>query len=260
MPLLWPSDSRQRPFEVLASASGVGLFAGILDTFPGLDNAGHAAINRGSAERLFARFATETTAMGGPGIDSPERFAIKKKIGGGDPPSRDACRCRHQTERGAHEHLSPADMGCCVRRGSSSGRSLAGDHAGLGWHHLRHGERRQSGERQRHDRLRRRELSLLDRQVRRHDRAVHGISQRRGGNRYLRPLQRVDGDRPQRRRDFAIWLVRVVQLQRDHQWRKQRQPPDHVCRVARRGTVCQLDVERPADRRAEQHDNRKRSL
>ena len=157
VPLLWPSDSRQRPFEVLASASGVGLFAGILDTFPGLDNAGHAAINRGSAERLFARFATETTAMGGPGIDSPERFAIKKKIGGGDPPSRDACRCRHQTERGAHEHLSPADMGCCVRRGSSSGRSLAGDHAGLGWHHLRHGERRQSGERQRHDRLRRRQ-------------------------------------------------------------------------------------------------------
>ena len=78
MPLLWPSDSMQRPFEVFTSASGVGLFAGILDTFPGLDNAGHAAINRGSAERLFARFATETTAMGVPGIDSQERFAIKK--------------------------------------------------------------------------------------------------------------------------------------------------------------------------------------
>jgi hypothetical protein len=30
----------------------------MLDTFPGLDNAGHAAINRGSAERLFARIAT----------------------------------------------------------------------------------------------------------------------------------------------------------------------------------------------------------
>lgn len=81
VPLLWLSDSRQRPFNVLASASGVGLLAGILDTFPGLDNAGHAAIGRGSAEPLFARLATETTAASVPGIDSPERFAIKN--GGG---------------------------------------------------------------------------------------------------------------------------------------------------------------------------------
>jgi hypothetical protein len=29
----------------------------MLDTFPGLDNAGHAAINRGSAEPLFPRLA-----------------------------------------------------------------------------------------------------------------------------------------------------------------------------------------------------------
>lgn len=81
VPLLWPSDSRQRPFNVLTSAWGVGLFARMLDTFPGLDNAGHAAIGRGSAEPLFARLATETTAASVPGIDFPERFAIKN--GGG---------------------------------------------------------------------------------------------------------------------------------------------------------------------------------
>ena len=41
-----------------APSAGVGLFAGMLDAFPGLDDAGHAAINRASAERLFPRFAT----------------------------------------------------------------------------------------------------------------------------------------------------------------------------------------------------------
>ena len=87
MPLLWPSDSRQRPFNVLTSAWGVGLFTRMLDTFPGLDASRHAAINRGSAEPLFPRLAMETTAMGVPGIDSQERFAIKKKKWGGDPPS-----------------------------------------------------------------------------------------------------------------------------------------------------------------------------
>ena len=59
VPLLWPSDSRQRPFNVLASASGIGLLAGMLDTFPGLDNAGHAAIGRGPAEPLFPKLATQ---------------------------------------------------------------------------------------------------------------------------------------------------------------------------------------------------------
>jgi len=40
-----------------APSSGVGLFAGMLDAYAGLDDAGHTAINRGSAERLFPRFA-----------------------------------------------------------------------------------------------------------------------------------------------------------------------------------------------------------
>ena len=75
VPLLWLSDSRQRPYNVLASASGVGLLAGILDTFPGLDTAGHAAIGHGSDERLFPGFATEPAAASVPEIDSPERFA-----------------------------------------------------------------------------------------------------------------------------------------------------------------------------------------
>jgi len=41
-----------------APSSGVGLFAGMLDAYSSLDDAGHAAINRGSAERLFPKFAT----------------------------------------------------------------------------------------------------------------------------------------------------------------------------------------------------------
>jgi hypothetical protein len=40
-----------------APSAGVGLFAGMLDAYAGLDDAGHAAINRGSAERLFPQFA-----------------------------------------------------------------------------------------------------------------------------------------------------------------------------------------------------------
>ena len=75
VPLLWPSDSRQRPFNVLASASGVGLFAGMLDASSSLDAAGHAAISHGSDERLFPGFATEPAAASVPEIDSPERFA-----------------------------------------------------------------------------------------------------------------------------------------------------------------------------------------
>jgi hypothetical protein len=43
----------------------------MLDAYARLDDVGHAAINRGSAKRLFARLATETTAMVVPGIDSP---------------------------------------------------------------------------------------------------------------------------------------------------------------------------------------------
>ena len=38
--------------------SGVGLFAGMIDAYSSLDDVGHAAINRGSAELLFARLAT----------------------------------------------------------------------------------------------------------------------------------------------------------------------------------------------------------
>ena len=70
----------QSPFDVLASASGVGLFAGMLDTFPGLDASGHAAINRGSAERLFPWFAMER------GRQACRRLTPKndlpKKVGG----------------------------------------------------------------------------------------------------------------------------------------------------------------------------------
>jgi predicted TIM-barrel fold metal-dependent hydrolase len=40
-----------------APSTGVGLFAGMLDAYAGLDEAGHAAINRMSAERLFPQFA-----------------------------------------------------------------------------------------------------------------------------------------------------------------------------------------------------------
>ena len=39
-----------------APSAGVGLFAGMLDAYPGLDDAGRDAIDRGSAERLFGRF------------------------------------------------------------------------------------------------------------------------------------------------------------------------------------------------------------
>ena len=70
----------QSPFDVLASASGVGLFAGMLDAFPGLDASGHAAINRGSAERLFPWFAMER------GRQACRRLTPKndlpKKVGG----------------------------------------------------------------------------------------------------------------------------------------------------------------------------------
>lgn len=41
-----------------APSSGVALFAGMLDSYAGLDDAGHAAINRASAERLFPQFAS----------------------------------------------------------------------------------------------------------------------------------------------------------------------------------------------------------
>jgi len=40
-----------------APSTGVGLFAGMLDAYAGLDDAGHAAINRGAAEKLFPQFA-----------------------------------------------------------------------------------------------------------------------------------------------------------------------------------------------------------
>ena len=43
-----------------APSAGVALFAGMLDAYAGLDDAGHAAINRGSAERLFPQFAPES--------------------------------------------------------------------------------------------------------------------------------------------------------------------------------------------------------
>ena len=50
--VLFGSD---RPF---APSSGVGLLAGMLDAHAGLDDAGHAAINRPSAERLFPQCAS----------------------------------------------------------------------------------------------------------------------------------------------------------------------------------------------------------
>lgn len=42
-----------------APSTGVGLFAGMLDVDAGLDDAGHAAINRGPAERLFPQFGVQ---------------------------------------------------------------------------------------------------------------------------------------------------------------------------------------------------------
>ncbi|WP_245805016.1 hypothetical protein [Amycolatopsis australiensis] len=38
-------------------SEGVGYFTGGLDAFPGIDAAGHAAIDRGNAEALLPRLA-----------------------------------------------------------------------------------------------------------------------------------------------------------------------------------------------------------
>lgn len=42
-----------------APSAGVGLFAGMLDAYAGLDDAGHEAVTRRSAETLFPRFAAK---------------------------------------------------------------------------------------------------------------------------------------------------------------------------------------------------------
>jgi hypothetical protein len=54
----------------------------MLDAFPGLDNAGHAAINRDSAELLFARLATEEPNGPPPDSHTKAHPAIPKPSNG----------------------------------------------------------------------------------------------------------------------------------------------------------------------------------
>ena len=98
-------------------------------------------------------------------------------------------------------------------------------------------------------------LRVRDRQIRRHDRPVHGVSQCRRHDRHPLALQSPAAVRRQRRGDHPVGGVRQFHLQCAEQRREQRESADHLGELVRRRPLRQLDGQRPADRSPDRHND-----